>query len=205
MLTHRLGRRIGRLGDRRAHLVAITCVFLSAALCQASAIAESGWSALNDGTIVLYRHANAPGVGDPANFTLGDCSTQRNLDAAGRAQAQHIGAQFRSRRIPVRSVLTSQWCRTRETAQLAFPGMPMEAEAFNSFFGSPERNAAQTSAALKILGQWKGPGVLVVVTHQVNITALTQVVPAAGEGVVVRPGAAALQVVARLPSEGGSR
>ncbi len=160
MPTHHLGWRIGRLGYHRAHLVAITCVVLSAALCQATAIAESGWSALKDGTIVLYRHANAPGVGDPANFKLGDCRTQRNLDAAGRAQAQHIGAQFRMQRIPVRMVLTSQWCRTRETAQLAFPGMPIEAEAFNSFFGSPERNAAQTSAALKILSQWMGPRVL---------------------------------------------
>ena len=205
VLTHPLGQRSGRLGHRCAHLVAITCVFLGAVLCQATAFAESGWSALTDGTIVLYRHANAPGVGDPANFKLGDCSTQRNLDAAGRAQARHIGAQFRLHRIPVRRVLTSQWCRTRETAQLAFPGMPIEAEAFNSFFGSPERNAAQTSAALKILGQWKGPGVLVVVTHQVNITALTQVVPAAGEGVVVRPDAGALEVVARLPSDGGAR
>lgn len=108
-------------------------------------------------------------------------------------------------RVPVRIALTSQWCRIRETAQLAFPGMPMEAEAFNSFFGSPERHAAQTSAALMILNQWKGPGVLVVATHQLNITALTQVAPAAGEGVVGRPEAGALEVVAHLRDDGGAR
>lgn len=167
-------------------------------LAAGAAQAQSGWSAVSEGSIVLFRHANAPGIGDPENFKLGDCSTQRNLDEVGRQQAKHIGEQFRARKITVGRVLTSQWCRTRETAQLAFPGQPVEAPAFNSFFDDRSTSTAQTAQALQILTQWRGPGVLVVVTHQVNITALTDVVPSSGEGVVVKPLGQTLQVLARL-------
>jgi phosphohistidine phosphatase SixA len=157
------------------------------------------WSAVRDGHIVLFRHANAPGVGDPPQFRLGDCSTQRNLDETGRAQARRIGGQFRQRQIPVRQVLTSQWCRTRETAQLAFPGQTVQDEpAFNSFFGDASASPAQTAAARARLMAWKGPGVLVVVTHQVNISALTGTFSASGEGIVVRPGRDGLDVLGRV-------
>ena len=172
---------------------------LAAALLAAGAAqAQSGWNTVSEGSIVLFRHANAPGIGDPDNFKLGDCSTQRNLDDAGRQQSRNIGEQFRARKITVGRVLTSQWCRTRDTAQLAFPGQPVEAPAFNSFFEDRSTSAAQTAQALQILTQWRGPGVLVVVTHQVNITALTDVVPSSGEGVVVKPVGQTLQVLARL-------
>ena len=173
----------------------LAAVFLAAGATQA----QSGWSAVSEGSIVLFRHANAPGIGDPDNFKLGDCSTQRNLDDVGRQQSKNIGEQFRARKIMVGRVLTSQWCRTRETAQLAFPGQPVEAPAFNSFFEDRSTGTAQTAQALQALTQWSGPGVLVVVTHQVNITALTDVVPSSGEGVVVKPVGQTLQVLARLP------
>jgi phosphohistidine phosphatase SixA len=173
-------------------------VLSCAAFWHGSAVAQSGWPALQDGTVVLFRHANAPGVGDPSHFKLGDCSTQRNLDAAGRKQAQRIGEQFRIRRIPVRKFVSSQWCRARETAQLAFPGLASDAEAFNSFFEEAGRREEQTAAARAMLGQWKGPGVLVVVTHQVNITALTGIAPASGEGVIIRPSPGRLEVLGRL-------
>ena len=173
-------------------------MLLCAAFWHGSAGAQSGWSTLQDGTVVLFRHASAPGVGDPLHFRLGDCSTQRNLDAAGRTQAQSIGEQFRMRRIPVRKVVSSQWCRARETAQLAFPGLANDAEAFNSFFEEAARSEEQTAAARAMLGQWKGPGVLVVVTHQVNITALTGIAPASGEGVIIRPLLGRLEVLGRL-------
>lgn len=155
----------------------------------------SGWDALTDGSIVLFRHANAPGVGDPDHFRLNDCSTQRNLDALGRAQSRGLGAQFRQRKIAVGQVLTSQWCRTRETAQLAFPGKPVDAPAFNSFFSDRSSSEAQTAQALQTLTRWRGPGVLVVVTHQVNIAALTQISPSSAEGIVVRPQGQGLQVL----------
>lgn len=145
------------------------------------------WGALGADGIVLFRHAESPGTGDPPAFRLGDCSTQRNLSERGRAQARALGEAFRTRRIAVGAVLTSQWCRTRETAELAFPGQVRDAPAFNSFFREDAEQARrQTEAARAALAGWRGPAVLVVVTHQVNITALTDVFPASGEGVVVR-------------------
>jgi phosphohistidine phosphatase SixA len=162
---------------------------------------EAGWAALaQPATIVLFRHATAPGVGDPAAFKLGDCATQRNLSDEGRAEARKIGKQFRARGIKVGAVLTSQWCRTRETAQLAFGEQAVQGEpAFNSQFGRPEQADAQTGRARAILARWKGPGVLVVVTHQVNITALVEGFASSAEGVAMRADAdGRLQVLGRV-------
>ncbi|WP_328734790.1 histidine phosphatase family protein [Falsiroseomonas selenitidurans] len=83
---------------------------------------------------MLFRHAVAPGVGDPAGMRLSDCSTQRNLDDTGRNQARLIGEAMRAAGIAVGAVLSSQWCRTMKTAELAFPGRVMAEPAFNSFF-----------------------------------------------------------------------
>jgi phosphohistidine phosphatase SixA len=187
--------------SRRAALtgaLAASLALFADPLAFAQATEADPWSALQDGAIVLFRHAEAPGGGDPPGLRLGDCSTQRNLGADGRAQARRIGEQFRVHRIPVGAVITSQWCRTRETAELAFPGRPRDDPDFNSFFGAAGREPAQTAAALATLNRWRGPGVLVVVTHQVNITALTGVSPASGEGVIVRPHGERIEVVARV-------
>jgi phosphohistidine phosphatase SixA len=159
---------------------------------------EEAWGFLRDGGIVLFRHANAPGGGDPPGMRIGDCATQRNLDEAGRAQARRIGEAFRDRAVEVGAVLSSQWCRTKDTAELAFPGRTTEAPAFNSFFDDRSRSGAQTEAALKILSAWKGPGALVVSTHQVNITALTGVFPASGEGIVIRVSPQGVTVIGKL-------
>lgn len=139
---------------------------------------------------MLFRHATAPGVGDPAGFELDDCATQRNLDDRGRAEARRLGEQFRSRKIQVGAVLSSLWCRTRETARLAFGSPARDEPAFNSFFRlSSEASTAQTAQACAVLSRWRAPGALVVVTHQVNITALTGVGAASAEGVVLCPAA----------------
>jgi phosphohistidine phosphatase SixA len=164
----------------------------------ANSDATAAWAALRSGSIVLLRHANAPGVGDPPGFQLDDCSTQRNLDDVGRAQARALGESFRSRGIAVGEVRTSQWCRTRETAQLAFSGRPLDEPLFNSFFAQSEREPAQTAGARQLLLNWKGPGVLVVVTHQVNVTAITGITPASGEGVVLKRTGGKLNVVGRI-------
>ena len=176
------------------------CLALLAAACllPCSAMAQpddaQAWAALRQGGIVLLRHANAPGVGDPAGMVRGDCATQRNLDAAGRAQAHRIGERFATAGVAVGAVWTSQWCRTRETAQLLLAGatkpgaaVPLKDEpAFNSFFGDAASAPVQTAAAARLLRGWRGPGTLVVSTHQVNITALTGLALASGEGIVVR-------------------
>ena len=178
--------------------LALTALLVTTVLTPSTARAADGWQALQTGTVVLFRHALAPGVGDPATFRLDDCSTQRNLSAEGRAQAQRLGQAFQAQGIRVGAVWSSQWCRTRETADIAFPQRRIDQAAFNSFFGQAEVSAEQTRAAQALLSNWRGPGVLVVVTHQVNITALTGVVPASGEGVVVRPSAQGLQVLGRV-------
>ncbi|MEO7335880.1 MAG: histidine phosphatase family protein [Caldimonas sp.] len=175
----------------------LRCVAALAALLLASGAvtaqthpaADSSGPILHDGSIVLFRHAEAPGFGDPPAFALGDCSTQRNLDDTGRAQARRLGERLRAQGMRVGAVRSSQWCRTQETATLAFPQQEVREDAdFNSFFGDRSSEAAQTARALATLRRWRGPGTLVVVTHQVNITALTGVVPASGEGVVVDAG-----------------
>ena len=159
------------------------------------------WQALRQGGhAVLFRHAIAPGGGDPAEFRLGDCSTQRNLSEEGRQQARAIGAAFRARDIPVMAVLASRWCRSTETAELAF-GRAEPFPAIDSFFQDRARGPGQTEAARAHIRAFQGPGNIILVTHQVNITALTDIFPASGEAVVVRPEPAAangIAVVGRL-------
>jgi phosphohistidine phosphatase SixA len=138
---------------------------------------------------VLFRHALAPGGGDPPGMVVGNCSTQRNLSAQGREQAQGIGRALRAGGVAVGEVWHSQWCRTRDTARLAFPGVQAPVlrpePVFNSFFSDREQETRYTKAGRELLLGWRGPGALVVVTHQVNITALTGVFPQSGEGVVL--------------------
>lgn len=186
---------------RCARLVLLTVLtwVVAATTALAASSDEATLTALKDGSIVLFRHAQAPGVGDPPGFKLDDCSTQRNLDDTGRAQARRIGELFRRQGVKVGAVLSSQWCRTRETAELAFPGQARDDADFNSFFGNSARQPEQTARALATLTRWRGPGVLVVVTHQVNITALTGVGAGSSEGVVVAPRDGRLEVLARLP------
>ena len=72
------------------------------------------------GKLIFIRHAYAPGGGDPDNFEINDCKTQRNLSDTGREQANKIGYFFRSNNIPINKVYSSEWCRCKETALIAF-------------------------------------------------------------------------------------
>ncbi|PTT92429.1 histidine phosphatase family protein [Pelomonas sp. HMWF004] len=150
------------------------------------------------GLVLLMRHATAPGGGDPSGFTLGDCSTQRNLSDEGRAQARHIGQQLRALRLPVAAVWHSQWCRTRETAELMAVGPCQPEPLFNSFFDDPGREQAFTAQARQRLAAWANPAALLVVTHQVNITALSGVFPSSGEIVAMRFDSPAGRVLGQL-------
>ncbi|SFC99483.1 Phosphohistidine phosphatase SixA [Bosea sp. CRIB-10] len=173
---------------RRLVLVALATLPL-AATGAARESADALWDALaTPGHIALLRHADAPGVGDPAGFRIGDCATQRNLGEQGRAQARRIGDEFRRRGVRVGLVLTSQWCRARDTAQLMGLGTVEDApEALNSFFGrSGEREAATNALRRRLSGLPRDAGTVVMVTHQVNITALTEVFPRSGDIVVLR-------------------
>lgn len=163
------------------------------------------WQALRTGRgyAVLLRHALAPGTGDPPGFRLGDCSTQRNLSAEGRRQAIAIGAQWRRERMPVDRVLTSRWCRARDTARLLAVGPVTAYPALDSSFTVSSTVAARRTADVRaLIARHHGePGVLVLVGHQVNVTALTGLAPSSGQAVVVKAGSrGALRVVGTLPA-----
>ncbi|MCM2562444.1 histidine phosphatase family protein [Lutimaribacter sp. EGI FJ00015] len=147
--------------------------------------AANDWAALErPGAIALMRHALAPGTGDPDRFELEDCSTQRNLDARGRDQARRVGAALRDRSIVFDSVWTSQWCRSRDTAELLGLGDVTEVPSLNSFFAGRGERATQTAATLERLRAARGDR-LMLVSHQVNISALTGSFARSGEIVVV--------------------
>lgn len=135
------------------------------------------------GRVLMLRHATAPGVGDPPNFKLGDCSTQRNLDAAGRAQATALGARLAAAGVTKARVYSSQWCRCLETARLLKVGSPVELPALNSFFGRPQDREANLAALRKFLaGLPVGGPPVILVTHQVTISGITGESTASGGG-----------------------
>ncbi len=148
------------------------------------------WSLLQQGDrgyVVMMRHALAPGTGDPPNFRLEDCSTQRNLSAQGRAQARRIGEAFRRRGVKVARVLSSQWCRCLETARLMNLGAVEPFAPLNSFFRDRSAQTRQTTEVREFIAANRNTfGAIILVTHQVNITALTDIVPQSGESVVLR-------------------
>ncbi len=154
----------------------------------AAANDEALWSLLRDGgKVVLMRHAvTDPGAGDPPGFTLEDCATQRNLSAAGREDARRVGDVFRARGVPVARVLSSRWCRCLETARLAF-GRVESWPALDSIFAERSRESEQTTAVRALIGEHRTGGNLILVTHGVNIAALTGIVPAQGEMIVLTP------------------
>ncbi len=147
--------------------------------------AEESASLGRPGVVIFLRHALAPGVGDPPGFDLLDCSTQRNLNDAGRAQARKLGEYLRANglREGEVEVFTSAWCRCRETAELLGLGKPKVLPALNSFFAQPREREATMEALRKFLRERPVDGLpIVLVTHQVNITAFTQSFPSSGEG-----------------------
>jgi phosphohistidine phosphatase SixA len=160
------------------------------------------WKAIaRGGHVLLMRHALAPGIGDPPGFALEDCATQRNLSAQGRRQALAIGSRMRSRGVSQARVYSSQWCRCLETARLIGFGEVRALPALNSFFDAPHRQATQTAQTLALIERLEPGPSAILVTHQVNITALTGIVPDPGEMLVLRPGAKQLSVIGRLRGE----
>lgn len=159
---------------------------LALALTGAPATAADLLALLRDGrAVALIRHAHAPGVGDPAGMRLEDCATQRNLDDAGQREAAALGDRLRAAGITELRLFTSRWCRCRDTAALLRLGTPAPQPILDSFFAAPARAETQTDALRAFLaGLGSGPPV-VLVTHQVNITALTRINPAPAEIVLV--------------------
>ena len=150
--------------------------------------AHANWEPAKEGNkIILIRHSLAPGGGDPTGFKINDCKTQRNLNEEGINQSKKIGKLFKENQIKVHKVLSSQWCRCKDTAKYAF-GKYKEFSALNSTFQSPyDKNAKKQLKELKnYIKNWKGDGAnLVLITHYVVITALTDKAPRSGEIVII--------------------
>lgn len=145
------------------------------------------WQALRSpGHFAIMRHALAPGGGDPDGFQLRDCATQRNLSDGGRDQAKRIGARLRANGVTAARVLSSQWCRCLETARLLGLGDVTELPPLNSFFATMDQSGNQTAALQTWIKDQPLTAPVILVTHQVNISALTGIFPASGELVVLR-------------------
>lgn len=143
-----------------------------------AALAQTG------ANVVFMRHALAPGYGDPDNFQIEDCNTQRNLDEAGRRQAEAIGRYFREHQITFTAILSSRWCRCTQTAEQLNYGSWSEFDGLNSFFqGHVDRQ--ETLALLRDkLDNLSSDDLVLMVTHQVVISAITDISPPSG-GLVV--------------------
>ncbi len=169
-------------------LLFIVCVFFvqDLAVAEADTTGEWLWDALRSKNhFALLRHAHAPGTGDPPEFTLGRRETQRNLSEEGRKQAKRIGELFRAHAINKARVFSSEWYRCRDTAELLDLGPVNTLSALNSFFENYDQKDVRTESLNVWLSQQEIDKPLVLVTHQVNITALTGIYPSSGEIVVV--------------------
>ena len=176
---------------------------LLAWLSQPSYASDSqAWDALREGrALLLLRHASAPGFGDPANFQLDDCTTQRNLNEQGREESRRWGTLLRSQWIEQPRLFSSRWCRARDTAQEMGLGTVQPLPALDSFFASRARASQQTAELVAQVNGLARGAPMVLVSHQVNISALTGIYPTSGEGLIlVLPLGVPAQVLARIPA-----
>ncbi len=140
-------------------------------------------SSLDEGNkLIFIRHALAPGNGDPDNFNINDCSTQRNIDQKGIQQSKKIGLFFKKNNIKIDRVLSSEWCRCKDTARIAFKNFETF-NALNSFydekFASNERK--QIEDLKHFISNWHSDKNLVLVTHFVVISSILNVGASSGE------------------------
>ena len=137
------------------------------------------------GKLIFIRHAYAPGGGDPENFDIDNCATQRNLNDSGRIQSKKIGDFFKKNNIPLGKVFSSEWCRCKDTASIAFK--KFETKSFlNSFFSEQFANNKknQIKDFHKFIDEWDKNQNLIFITHYVVISEILNFAPSSGEIVV---------------------
>ena len=135
--------------------------------------------------IIFIRHALAPGNGDPSNFDISDCSTQRNLNKDGELQALKIGNFFKENDIKLTKVLSSEWCRCKDTAKIAFGNFETK-NFLNSFYDErfSKNKDKQILNFKKFIKNWDYSGNLVLVTHYVVISEILDLATSSGEIVI---------------------
>ena len=140
-----------------------------------------------NGYLLMIRHAKAPGFGDPSNIKIGDCSTQRNLNNEGKLQATKTGEVLKQNNIQASAIFSSQWCRCLETAKLLDMGEVKELSSLNSFFEKTQ-NKEPNLKALKsfINSQDTNKKLIIMVTHQVTISAISGQYVSSGDGVLLK-------------------
>ena len=172
-------------------LLSLSIILAAAILPTGLGSALSGQNELVDrmkagGHILMIRHAMAPGNGDPSNFRIGDCKTQRNLDDSGRAQARKIGTWLRTRGIESARVYSSQWCRCLETADLIGLGPVHALRALNSFYERIQDREPTLRALNDFISRQPTDGHLIIfVTHFVTVGAMTGKSVSSGEGILL--------------------
>ena len=137
------------------------------------------------GKLIFIRHAYAPGSGDPNNFNLNDCSTQRNLSDRGKKQAKQIGTIFRENKIEIDEVYSSEWCRCKETAKIAFTNFTTK-NFLNSFYSSnyAKNKTKQIKDLMKFVKKNDFEKNIIFVTHYVLISEVLDYAPSSGEIIV---------------------
>lgn len=133
----------------------------------------------------MMRHALAPGTGDPSNFQVDDCSTQRNLNETGREQARAWKPFLAEHGITEARVFSSQWCRCMDTATEMDMGEVTEWTSLNSFFRNRSKEPKQTRETIEQVNALEDGAPVILVSHQVNTTALTGIFPSSNEGVIL--------------------
>ncbi len=137
------------------------------------------------GKLIFIRHAYAPGSGDPYNFNLNDCSTQRNLNDKGRKQAQNIGKFFKKNKIKIDKVLSSEWCRCKDTAKIAFNKFSTK-NFLNSFYSLKfaKNKNKQVKELRDYIKKFDSKKNLILITHYVLISEVLGYAPSSGEIVI---------------------
>lgn len=162
---------------------------LAACIASTACAAPLGEALAKPDRILLMRHADAPGFGDPPEHVLGDCTTQRNLGERGLKQAVEIGEWLRGQGVTRAEVYASPWCRCIDTATRLKLGSVTSDESLGSFFNYSQQSTEQTLRLQALVAKAiarKGKKALILVTHQVNISTYVGKTIGAGDMVLVK-------------------
>ena len=190
-----------------AKLVASALGLLAALVPATSKADEAALAALKaGGHVMIVRHGlTTPGTGDPRDFKLDECATQRNLVDEGREQSRRLGRLLRERGIEIERVLSSEWCRCKETAALIDAGKIETLPALNNLVGRREFLESQTRELRAAIAAWRGKGNLLLVTHGSVVFPLAGATPREAEGLVLKPApgtAEGFVIVGKIGPEG---